>query len=256
MQLVLLRHGESDWNLQNRFTGWTDVDLSAKGEKEAHEAGRLLREEGFVFDIAITSVLKRAIRTLNVVLDEMDLAWIPVEKTWRLNERHYGDLQGLNKEETAKKFGEEQVKVWRRSFATPPPPLDPADERSAHKDPRYATLEPGEIPAGESLKDTIARMMPCWEDQIAPSVRGGMRVIVAAHGNSLARHGHAPRPDERGRDSRIQHPHRRASRLRPRQGPAAQGPTVPRRRRRGGGAGGGSGRSGRFEEIVQELLPS
>lgn len=185
MQLVLLRHGESDWNLQNRFTGWTDVDLSAKGEKEAHEAGRLLREEGFVFDIAITSVLKRAIRTLNVVLDEMDLAWIPVEKTWRLNERHYGDLQGLNKEETAKKFGEEQVKIWRRSFATPPPPLDQADERSAHKDPRYATLEPGEIPAGESLKDTIARMMPCWEDQIAPSVRGGMRVIVAAHGNSL-----------------------------------------------------------------------
>ena len=185
MQLVLLRHGESDWNLQNRFTGWTDVDLSAKGAKEAHEAGRLLREEGFVFDIAITSVLKRAIRTLNVVLDEMDLAWIPVEKTWRLNERHYGDLQGLNKEETAKKFGEEQVKIWRRSFATPPPPLDQADARSAHKDPRYATLEQREIPAGESLKDTIARMMPCWDDQIAPSVRGGMRVIVAAHGNSL-----------------------------------------------------------------------
>ncbi len=185
MQLVLLRHGESDWNLQNRFTGWTDVDLSAKGEKEAHEAGKLLREEGFVFDLAITSVLKRAIRTLNVVLDEMDLAWIPVEKTWRLNERHYGALQGLNKEETAKKYGEEQVKIWRRSFATPPPTLDAADERSAQKDPRYKALRPDEIPSCESLKDTIARMMPCWEDQIAPSVRGGQRVIVAAHGNSL-----------------------------------------------------------------------
>jgi 2,3-bisphosphoglycerate-dependent phosphoglycerate mutase len=185
MKLVLLRHGESDWNLQNRFTGWTDVDLSAKGEKEAHESGKLLREEGFVFDLAITSVLKRAIRTLNIVLDDMDLAWIPVEKTWRLNERHYGSLQGLNKEETAKKYGEDQVKTWRRSFATPPPPLDPADERSAHKDPRYATLRPEEIPKGESLKDTIARMMPCWQDQIAPRVRAGQRLIVAAHGNSL-----------------------------------------------------------------------
>ena len=185
MQLVLLRHGESDWNLQNRFTGWTDVDLSAKGEKEAHESGKLLREEGFGFDLAITSVLKRAIRTLNIVLDDMDLAWIPVEKTWRLNERHYGSLQGLNKEETAKKYGEDQVKVWRRSFATPPPPLDPADERSAHKDPRYAALRPEEIPAGESLKDTIRRMMPCWQDQIAPRVRAGQRVIVTAHGNSL-----------------------------------------------------------------------
>lgn len=185
MKLVLLRHGESDWNLQNRFTGWTDVDLSAKGEKEAHESGRLLRDEGFVFDLAITSVLKRAIRTLNIVLDDMDLAWIPVEKTWRLNERHYGSLQGLNKEETAKKYGEEQVKIWRRSFATPPPPLDPNDERSAHKDPRYSALRPEEIPRGESLKDTISRMMPCWQDQIAPRVRAGQRVIVAAHGNSL-----------------------------------------------------------------------
>ena len=185
MKLVLLRHGESDWNLQNRFTGWTDVDLSAKGEKEAHESGRLLRDEGFVFDLAITSVLKRAIRTLNIVLDDMDLAWIPVEKTWRLNERHYGSLQGLNKEETAKKYGEEQVKIWRRSFATPPPPLDPDDERSAHKDPRYSALRPEEIPRGESLKDTISRMMPCWQDQIAPRVRAGQRVIVAAHGNSL-----------------------------------------------------------------------
>ncbi len=185
MQLVLLRHGESDWNLQNRFTGWTDVDLSAKGEKEAHEAGRLLREEGFVFDLAITSVLKRAIRTLNVVLDEMDLAWVPVEKTWRLNERHYGALQGLNKEETAKKFGEDQVKIWRRSFATPPPPMDPGDERSARHDRRYASLTPEQLPVGESLKDTIARMMPAWEDQIAPAIRAGQRLVVAAHGNSL-----------------------------------------------------------------------
>ncbi len=185
MKLVLLRHGESDWNLQNRFTGWTDVDLSANGEKEAHESGKLLREEGFVFDLAITSLLRRAIRTLNIVLDDMDQAWIPVEKTWRLNERHYGSLQGLNKEETAKKYGEDQVKIWRRSFATPPPPLDPADERSAHKDPRYATLRPEEIPKGESLKDTISRMMPCWQDQIAPRVRAGQRLIVTAHGNSL-----------------------------------------------------------------------
>ena len=185
MKLVLLRHGESDWNLQNRFTGWTDVDLSAKGEREAHESGRLLRDEGFVFDLAITSVLKRAIRTLNIVLDDMDLAWIPVEKTWRLNERHYGSLQGLNKKETAKKYGEEQVKIWRRSFATPPPPLDPNDERSAHKDPRYSALRPEEIPRGESLKDTISRMMPCWQDQIAPRARAGQRLIVAAHGNSL-----------------------------------------------------------------------
>jgi len=185
MQLVLLRHGESDWNLQNRFTGWTDVDLTAKGEREAHEAGKLLREEGFAFDLAYTSVLKRAIRTLNFVLDDMDLAWIPVEKTWRLNERHYGDLQGLNKEETAKKYGDAQVKAWRRSFATPPPALDPKDERSAHKDPRYKSLRPDEIPACESLKDTITRMMPCWNNQIAPSLRAGKRLIVAAHGNSL-----------------------------------------------------------------------
>lgn len=185
MQLVLLRHGESDWNVQNRFTGWTDVDLTAKGEKEAHESGSLLRDGGFAFDLAYTSVLKRAIRTLNIVLDEMDAAWIPVEKSWRLNERHYGDLQGLNKEETAKKYGEAQVKIWRRSFATPPPPLASADERSAQNDPRYAALAPTEIPAGESLKDTIARMMPSWNDRIAPSIREGKRVIVAAHGNSL-----------------------------------------------------------------------
>ena len=185
MKLVLLRHGESNWNLENRFTGWTDVDLSPKGENEAREAGRLLRAEGFAFDVAFTSVLKRAIRTLNFALDELDQAWIPVEKAWRLNERHYGDLQGLNKEETAKKYGEAQVKIWRRSFATPPPPLDPSDERSAHKDPRYLSLPREEVPKGESLKDTIARMMPAWETQIAPAVRAGRKVLVAAHGNSL-----------------------------------------------------------------------
>ena len=185
MKLVLLRHGESDWNLQNRFTGWTDVDLSPKGEKEARDAGRVLRNEGFVFDIAFTSVLKRAIRTLNLALDELDQHWIPVEKTWRLNERHYGDLQGLNKEETAKKYGDAQVKVWRRSFATPPPPLDPGDARSARNDARYRGLATSEIPAAESLKDTIARMMPAWENQIAPAIRAGRRVLVAAHGNSL-----------------------------------------------------------------------
>ena len=185
MQLVLLRHGESDWNLQNRFTGWTDVDLTAKGEKEAHEAARLLREESLSFDLAYTSVLKRAIRTLKIVLDDMGLSGIPVEQSWRLNERHYGALQGLNKEETAKKYGEEQVKTWRRSFGTPPPLLDCEDERSCHKDPLYASLLAEERPSGESLKDTIGRMMPYWEKQIAPSIRAGRRVIVAAHGNSL-----------------------------------------------------------------------
>jgi 2,3-bisphosphoglycerate-dependent phosphoglycerate mutase len=185
MRLVLIRHGESDWNLQNRFTGWTDVDLSEKGEREAKEAGRLLRSEAFAFDVAYTSVLKRAIRTLNFVLDELDQVWIPVEKTWRLNERHYGALQGLNKEETAKKYGDEQVKIWRRSFATPPPPLDANDDRAAGKDPRYASLSASEVPPGESLKDTIARMMPVWNDRIAPDIRAGKRVLVAAHGNSL-----------------------------------------------------------------------
>ena len=185
MQLVLLRHGESDWNLQNRFTGWTDVDLSAKGEREAHESAKLLHGEGFTFNLAYTSVLKRAIRTLNVVLDDMDLAWIPVVKSWRLNERHYGSLQGLNKEETAQKYGEAQVKIWRRSFSTPPPMLDRNDTRSAHKDPRYASLGANEIPAGESLKDTVARMLPYWENTIAPNVRAGRNVVIVAHGNSL-----------------------------------------------------------------------
>ncbi|MFN0094807.1 MAG: 2,3-diphosphoglycerate-dependent phosphoglycerate mutase [Dehalococcoidia bacterium] len=184
-QLVLLRHGESDWNRENRFTGWTDVDLSAKGRTEAAEAGRLLRAEGFTFDLAYTSVLKRAIRTLTVALDELDLWWIPVERSWRLNERHYGALQGLNKAETAAKFGDDQVKTWRRSYATPPPPLEPGDERLPSRDRRYASLRPEELPLTECLADTVERVLPYWHGTIAPQIRGGRRVVVAAHGNSL-----------------------------------------------------------------------
>ena len=183
--LVLLRHGESQWNLENRFTGWTDVDISEKGHQEAHEAGRLLREGGFTFDVAYTSVLKRAIRTLWITLDEMDLMWIPVHRSWRLNERHYGALQGLNKAETAAKFGEEQVKVWRRSYSTPPPALAPEDERFPGRDPRYASLSKEELPLTESLKETVARVVPFWEGTIAPSIKAGQRVLIAAHGNSL-----------------------------------------------------------------------
>jgi len=183
--LVLLRHGESTWNLENRFTGWTDVDLSAKGLQEAHEAGRLLREGGYSFDVAYTSVLKRAIRTLWIALDEMDLMWIPVHGSWRLNERHYGALQGLNKAETAAKYGEKQVKIWRRSYADPPPSLTPEDERHPGRDRRYAKLRPEELPLAESLKDTVARFLPYWSETISPAVRSGMRVVIAAHGNSL-----------------------------------------------------------------------
>ncbi len=181
-QLVLLRHGESTWNLENRFTGWVDVDLTETGIEEARSSGRLLKEEGFVFDLAFTSVLKRAIRTLWIVLDEMDLMWVPVERSWRLNERHYGALQGLDKAETAAKHGEEQVRIWRRSFDTPPPPLQARD--AAH-DPRYASLAPEELPRSESLKDTVARFLPYWEGTIAPAVASGQRVLIAAHGNSL-----------------------------------------------------------------------
>ena len=183
--LVLLRHGESTWNRENRFTGWTDVDLSERGRGEAQEAGRLLREGGYVFDIAYTSVLKRAIRTLWYSLDALDLMWIPVEKDWRLNERHYGALQGLNKAETAAKHGEAQTKIWRRSYDIPPPALAPDDERSPARDPRYAALRPDEIPLTETLKDTVARFMPYWQRTIAPSIRSGKRVLIAAHGNSL-----------------------------------------------------------------------
>jgi 2,3-bisphosphoglycerate-dependent phosphoglycerate mutase len=184
-KLVLLRHGESQWNLDNRFTGWTDVDLSPKGVREGHEAARLLGEGGYVFDLAFTSVLKRAIRTLWIVLDDMDLMWIPVERSWRLNERHYGDLQGLNKAETAAKFGAAQVKVWRRSYDTPPPPLRADDPRHPGKDPRYASLAPSELPLCESLKDTVARFLPYWHEAIVPELRRGRRVLIAAHGNSL-----------------------------------------------------------------------
>lgn len=184
-KLVLLRHGESTWNQENRFTGWTDVDLSEKGRKEAAEAGRLLKEGGYTFDVAFTSVLKRAIRTLWSTLDILDLMWIPVTKNWRLNERHYGALQGLNKAETAAKHGDAQVKIWRRSYDIPPPALTQDDERHSGRDPRYATLRPEEIPLTESLKDTVARFLPYWHDTIAPAVKSGRRVIIAAHGNSL-----------------------------------------------------------------------
>jgi 2,3-bisphosphoglycerate-dependent phosphoglycerate mutase len=185
MKVVLLRHGESQWNLENRFTGWTDVDLSPKGVVEAGEAGRLLAEGGYSFDLAHTSVLKRAIRTLWIVLDRMDLMWIPVHRSWRLNERHYGALQGLNKAETAAKYGDAQVKVWRRSYSTPPPALTPEDERYPGRDPRYASLEKADIPLAESLKETVARFLPYWREVIAPEVRAGKRVLIAAHGNSL-----------------------------------------------------------------------
>jgi 2,3-bisphosphoglycerate-dependent phosphoglycerate mutase len=184
-KLVLLRHGESTWNRENRFTGWTDVDLSDHGLAEAKEAGRLLRDGGYVFDVAYTSVLKRAIRTLWIALDALDQMWIPVTKHWRLNERHYGALQGLNKAETAAKHGDAQTKIWRRSYDIPPPPLTPDDPRHPSRDPRYATLDPGELPLSESLKDTVARFLPYWHDTIAPAVAAGHRVIVAAHGNSL-----------------------------------------------------------------------
>jgi len=184
-KLVLLRHGESTWNKENRFTGWTDVDLSEKGRQEAREAGEVLRQGGYVFDVAYTSVLKRAIRTLWTALDVMDLMWIPVHRSWRLNERHYGALQGLNKAETAAKFGEDQVKIWRRSYDIPPPALTADDERYPGHDPRYRNLTAGELPLTECLKDTVARFLPLWHETIAPAIRGGQKVLIAAHGNSL-----------------------------------------------------------------------
>ncbi|MEA2602086.1 MAG: 2,3-bisphosphoglycerate-dependent phosphoglycerate mutase [Acidobacteriota bacterium] len=185
IKLVLLRHGESTWNLENRFTGWTDVDLTPKGIEEAHEGGRLLREGGYTFDVAYTSLLKRAIRTLWITLDEMDLMWIPVHRSWRLNERHYGALQGLNKAETAAKYGDAQVLVWRRSYSIPPPPLTPDDERYPGRDRRYAGLTAAELPLAESLKDTVARFLPYWHETIVPDLKAGKRVLIAAHGNSL-----------------------------------------------------------------------
>ncbi|HMO45539.1 MAG TPA: 2,3-diphosphoglycerate-dependent phosphoglycerate mutase [Rubrivivax sp.] len=184
-KLVLIRHGESTWNLENRFTGWTDVGLTDTGIEQARQAGRLLRESGCDFDIAYTSVLKRAIWTLWHCLDQMDRSWLPVVNDWRLNERHYGALQGLNKAETAKKFGDEQVLTWRRSYDTPPPALEPGDPRSERGDRRYAALAPGQVPLTECLKDTVARVLPFWHEVLAPAIRGGRRVLVAAHGNSM-----------------------------------------------------------------------
>ena len=183
--LVLLRHGESIWNMENRFTGWTDVDLSPKGVEEARAAGRQMLSDGYVFDVAFTSLLKRAIRTLWLALDEMDLMWIPEHKTWKLNERHYGALQGLNKLETVERHGEQQVKIWRRSYDIRPPALSPDDPRSPQKDPRYQDLRPEEIPLTECLKDTVERVLPYWHQTIAPAVQAGQRLLIASHGNSL-----------------------------------------------------------------------
>jgi 2,3-bisphosphoglycerate-dependent phosphoglycerate mutase len=183
--LVLLRHGESTWNLENRFTGWTDVGLTDTGVKQAQEAGRLLMQEGFEFDISYTSVLKRAVWTLWHALDQMDRTWLPVVNDWRLNERHYGALQGLNKADMARQYGEQQVLIWRRSYDTPPPALKPDDPRSERGDRRYARLKPEQIPLTECLKDTVARVLPCWNDTLAPALRNGQRVLVAAHGNSM-----------------------------------------------------------------------
>ena len=185
IELVLLRHGESVWNRENRFTGWTDVDLTSRGEEEAHRAGRLLAEAGHTFDVAFTSLLKRAIRTLWLVLDETDLMWIPVHRSWRLNERHYGALQGLDKAQTAAEYGDAQVLVWRRSYSTPPPALPPGDERHPRGDPRYAALNDAELPLTECLADTVARFLPFWHARIAPDLESGKRVLIVAHGNSL-----------------------------------------------------------------------
>jgi 2,3-bisphosphoglycerate-dependent phosphoglycerate mutase len=184
-KVVLLRHGESTWNMENRFTGWTDVDLSERGVTEAHSAGELLKAQGYIFDVAFTSVLKRAIRTLWITMDEMDLMWIPVHNSWRLNERHYGALQGLNKAETAAQYGDQQVKIWRRSYDIQPPALTVDDSRWPGRDPRYRDLAPQDIPLTECLKDTVARFLPYWHDTIAPVVKSGAQVIIAAHGNSL-----------------------------------------------------------------------
>ena len=182
---MLIRHGESTWNLENRFTGWTDVDLTPTGVSQAMSAGKLLKAEGWDFDVCYTSVLKRAIHTLWYTLDELDRTWLPVVKDWRLNERHYGGLQGLNKAETAKQYGDEQVLVWRRSYDTPPPPLEASDPRCERGDRRYAGLAPEQVPLTECLKDTVARVLPCWNERLAPAIRSGQRVLIAAHGNSI-----------------------------------------------------------------------
>jgi 2,3-bisphosphoglycerate-dependent phosphoglycerate mutase len=185
VKLILLRHGQSQWNLENLFTGWTDVDLTDQGRQEATAAARLLEEEGLLYDVAFTSVLKRAIRTLWLVMDDMDRMWVPVHRTWRLNERHYGALQGLNKPDTVEKYGSEQVQIWRRSYATPPPALTDDDERHPRHDVRYAGVDPAQLPATESLKDTLARVEPYWKETVTPELRAGKTVLIAAHGNSL-----------------------------------------------------------------------
>ncbi|MFB9244931.1 2,3-diphosphoglycerate-dependent phosphoglycerate mutase [Massilia antarctica] len=184
-KIVFMRHGESTWNLENRFTGWTDVDLTEKGVREARSAGQVLKEAGFTFDVAYTSVLKRAIRTLWLALDDMDMMWLPIKNDWRLNERHYGALQGLDKGETAAKYGDAQVLVWRRSYDTPPPALERSDERTSFNDPRYAGVPKDSIPLTECLKDTVARVMPVWDEEIAPAIRAGKKILISAHGNSL-----------------------------------------------------------------------
>ena len=184
-KLVLIRHGESTWNLENRFTGWTDVDLTPNGVEQAKQAGRVLKAEGYEFDVAYTSVLKRAIRTLFLALDEMDRTWLPVVKSWRLNERHYGGLQGLNKADMAQQFGDEQVLIWRRSYDTPPPVLEASDPRSERADPRYAELDPQQVPLTECLKDTVDRVIPYWNGTIAPAILAGQRIVISAHGNSI-----------------------------------------------------------------------
>ena len=184
-KIVFMRHGESTWNLENRFTGWTDVDLTDKGVQEARNAGKLLKEQGYTFDLAYTSVLKRAVRTLWLTLDEMDMMWLPIKNDWRLNERHYGALQGLDKAETAAKYGDAQVLVWRRSYDTPPPALEAGDDRTSFNDPRYANVPREQIPLTECLKDTVARVLPAWNDEIAPAIRAGKKILISAHGNSL-----------------------------------------------------------------------
>ncbi len=220
-KLVLIRHGESTWNKENRFTGWVDVDLTEKGNREAQQAGVLLKESGYTFDIAYTSVLKRAIRTLWHVQDQMDLMYLPVVHSWRLNERHYGALSGLNKAETAAKFGDEQVLVWRRSYDTPPPALDPSDDRAPYSDPRYAKVPREQLPLTECLKDTVARVLPLWNESIAPAIKSGRKVVIAAHGNSIRAHGEVPRQYFGRRHRRPEYPERRAARLRTRRKPEA-----------------------------------
>ena len=248
-KLVLVRHGQSDWNLENRFTGWTDVDLSEKGVEEARAGGRLLKEEGYTFDIAFTSLLKRAIRTLWLVLDEMDLMWIPVVRTWRLNERHYGALQGLDKAETAAQHGDDQVLIWRRSYDVPPPPLAADDPRNARLDRRYDDLSDEELPLTECLKDTVARMLPYWHETIAPAVKSGKRVLVAAHGNSLR--ALVMYLDSISEQEIVdpQHPHGHPVGVRTGRGPQADPTLLPRRSRSGRRCRRRRGRSGFAQEL-------